>query len=306
MTFDISVEHLAFDLVLSKCEFYFGHHVLMRFPVTQKDWAMRCDLKGISWFVLPESMLLKHKQQQDVIYLCFAVSVIPHKIGRVIEGSPTDRIGQMKVGDRISAVNGLSIMELSHNDIVQLIKDAGNCVTLTVVPEDGRFGPENVSVQWRIVKRRFWNSFVASDSRSQDVCVILNGCVVCIHRQHSSICNQFSQTEPFRPTQSYGPAASQLSRQVHKYTHTHTPQQAQALTQACLHPVKHWSHLNHKSTQILSTGWRFHLSRSHLLWPSFVLQKDRKSSRGHCLDGEAKKKRPIIRESHFLFELSFQ
>lgn len=44
----------------------------------------------------------------------------------------------MKVGDRISAVNGQSIMELSHNDIVQLIKDAGNSVTLTVVPEDGR------------------------------------------------------------------------------------------------------------------------------------------------------------------------
>ncbi|XP_028264715.1 membrane-associated guanylate kinase, WW and PDZ domain-containing protein 3a [Parambassis ranga] len=62
--------------------------------------------------------------------------VIPHKIGRIIEGSPTDRIGQMKVGDRISAVNGRSIMELSHNDIVQLIKDAGNSVTLTVVPED--------------------------------------------------------------------------------------------------------------------------------------------------------------------------
>uniref|UniRef100_A0A665V0W4 Membrane-associated guanylate kinase, WW and PDZ domain-containing protein 3 n=1 Tax=Echeneis naucrates TaxID=173247 RepID=A0A665V0W4_ECHNA len=69
--------------------------------------------------------------------------VIPHKIGRIIEGSPTDRIGQMKVGDRISAVNGLSIMELSHNDIVQLIKDAGNSVTLTVVPEDGRLAPHN-------------------------------------------------------------------------------------------------------------------------------------------------------------------
>ncbi|KAK5895445.1 hypothetical protein CesoFtcFv8_012037 [Champsocephalus esox] len=62
--------------------------------------------------------------------------VIPHKIGRVIEGSPTDRSGQMKVGDRISAVNGRSIMDLSHNDIVQLIKEAGTQVTLTVVPED--------------------------------------------------------------------------------------------------------------------------------------------------------------------------
>ncbi len=77
------------------------------------------------------------QKQQFVIFLCVPVSVIPHKIGRIIEGSPTDRLGQMKVGDRISAVNGLSIMDLSHNDIVQLIKDAGNCVTLTVVPEDG-------------------------------------------------------------------------------------------------------------------------------------------------------------------------
>ncbi|CAK6972921.1 membrane-associated guanylate kinase%2C WW and PDZ domain-containing protein 3-like isoform X1 [Scomber scombrus] len=67
--------------------------------------------------------------------------VIPHKIGRIIDGSPTDRCGLLHVGDRISAVNGRSIIELSHNDIVQLIKDAGNVVTLTVVPEDEYKGP---------------------------------------------------------------------------------------------------------------------------------------------------------------------
>lgn len=81
--------------------------------------------------------LHKHPTLQIVISLICSLPVIPHKIGRIIEGSPTDRTGQMKVGDRISAVNGRSIMELSHNDIVQLIKDAGNIVTLTVVPEDG-------------------------------------------------------------------------------------------------------------------------------------------------------------------------
>ncbi|XP_071375210.1 membrane-associated guanylate kinase, WW and PDZ domain-containing protein 3 [Centroberyx affinis] len=69
------------------------------------------------------------------------LGVIPHKIGRIIEGSPTDRCGLLNVGDRISAVNGRSIIELSHNDIVQLIKDAGNVVTLTVVPEDEYKGP---------------------------------------------------------------------------------------------------------------------------------------------------------------------
>ncbi|XP_038143256.1 membrane-associated guanylate kinase, WW and PDZ domain-containing protein 3a isoform X1 [Cyprinodon tularosa] len=71
--------------------------------------------------------------------------VIPHKIGRIIEGSPTDRIGRMNVGDRISAVNGQSIMELSHNDIVQLIKEAGNTVTLTVVPEDDGAPPSGTN-----------------------------------------------------------------------------------------------------------------------------------------------------------------
>uniref|UniRef100_A0A8C7RHH0 Membrane-associated guanylate kinase, WW and PDZ domain-containing protein 1 n=1 Tax=Oncorhynchus mykiss TaxID=8022 RepID=A0A8C7RHH0_ONCMY len=69
------------------------------------------------------------------------LGVIPHKIGRIIEGSPTDRCGLLNVGDRISAVNGRSIVGLSHNDIVQLIKDAGNAVTLTVVPEDEYKGP---------------------------------------------------------------------------------------------------------------------------------------------------------------------
>lgn len=67
--------------------------------------------------------------------------VIPHKIGRVIEGSPADRCGKLKVGDHISAVNGQSIVDLSHDSIVQLIKDAGVTVTLTVIAEEEHHGP---------------------------------------------------------------------------------------------------------------------------------------------------------------------
>ncbi|XP_058516050.1 membrane-associated guanylate kinase, WW and PDZ domain-containing protein 3 isoform X1 [Ochotona princeps] len=67
--------------------------------------------------------------------------VIPHKIGRVIEGSPADHCGKLKVGDHISAVNGQSIIELSHDNIVQLIKDAGVTVTLTVVADEEHHGP---------------------------------------------------------------------------------------------------------------------------------------------------------------------
>ncbi|XP_051949853.1 membrane-associated guanylate kinase, WW and PDZ domain-containing protein 1-like isoform X1 [Xyrauchen texanus] len=61
---------------------------------------------------------------------------MPHKIGRIIEGSPADRCGKLKVGDRILAVNSCSITNKSHSDIVNLIKEAGNTVTLRIIPGD--------------------------------------------------------------------------------------------------------------------------------------------------------------------------
>ncbi|XP_061679573.1 membrane-associated guanylate kinase, WW and PDZ domain-containing protein 2-like isoform X2 [Syngnathoides biaculeatus] len=66
-----------------------------------------------------------------------AVITVPHKIGRIIEGSPADRCGKLKVGDRILAVNGQSIISMPHADIVKLIKDAGLAVTLHIIPEEG-------------------------------------------------------------------------------------------------------------------------------------------------------------------------
>ncbi|XP_015239216.1 PREDICTED: membrane-associated guanylate kinase, WW and PDZ domain-containing protein 1-like isoform X4 [Cyprinodon variegatus] len=57
-------------------------------------------------------------------------------LGRIIEGSPADRCGKLKVGDRILAVNGCSITNKSHSDIVNLIKEAGNTVSLRIIPGD--------------------------------------------------------------------------------------------------------------------------------------------------------------------------
>lgn len=62
---------------------------------------------------------------------------MPHKIGRIIEGSPADRCGKLKVGDRILAVNNQSIVNMPHADIVKLIKDAGLSVTLRIIPQEG-------------------------------------------------------------------------------------------------------------------------------------------------------------------------
>ncbi|XP_029681167.1 membrane-associated guanylate kinase, WW and PDZ domain-containing protein 2a isoform X4 [Takifugu rubripes] len=63
-------------------------------------------------------------------------NAVPHKIGRIIEGSPADRCGKLKVGDRILAVNGQSIVSMPHADIVKLIKDAGLSVTLRIIPQE--------------------------------------------------------------------------------------------------------------------------------------------------------------------------
>jgi len=55
-------------------------------------------------------------------------------IGRIIAGSPAERCGRLHVGDRILAVNRVDISTLHHGDIVNLIKDSGYSVVLTVGP----------------------------------------------------------------------------------------------------------------------------------------------------------------------------
>ncbi|XP_055087974.1 membrane-associated guanylate kinase, WW and PDZ domain-containing protein 2a isoform X8 [Periophthalmus magnuspinnatus] len=65
-----------------------------------------------------------------------ATNTVPHKIGRIIEGSPADRSGKLKVGDRILAVNSQSIVNMPHAEIVKLIKDAGLTVTLRIIPQE--------------------------------------------------------------------------------------------------------------------------------------------------------------------------
>ncbi|XP_071383141.1 membrane-associated guanylate kinase, WW and PDZ domain-containing protein 2a [Centroberyx affinis] len=70
-----------------------------------------------------------------------AANTVPHKIGRIIEGSPADRCGKLKVGDRILAVNSQSIVNMPHADIVKLIKDAGLSVTLRIIPQEELSNP---------------------------------------------------------------------------------------------------------------------------------------------------------------------
>jgi len=63
-----------------------------------------------------------------------SVSRAGSTIGRIIPGSPAERCGRLQVGDRILAVNHVDINSLHHGDIVNLIKESGYSVTLTVGP----------------------------------------------------------------------------------------------------------------------------------------------------------------------------
>merc|ERR1719278_2349136 len=63
-----------------------------------------------------------------------SVSRAGSTIGRIIPGSPAERCGRLQVGDRILAVNHVEIASLHHGEIVNLIKDSGYSVTLTVGP----------------------------------------------------------------------------------------------------------------------------------------------------------------------------
>ena len=57
--------------------------------------------------------------------------------GRIISGSPAERCEKLHVGDRILAVNHIDITSLHHGEIVNLIKEAGYSVVLTIGPPTG-------------------------------------------------------------------------------------------------------------------------------------------------------------------------
>ena len=66
-----------------------------------------------------------------------SVSRAGSTIGRIIPGSPAERCGRLHVGDRILAVNHVDINSLHHGEIVNLIKDSGYSVVMTVGPPLG-------------------------------------------------------------------------------------------------------------------------------------------------------------------------
>jgi len=60
-----------------------------------------------------------------------------------VEGSPADCSGALHIGDRILSVNSIAVSHLHHEHIVNMIKESGLTVVLTVGPP----GTQNVGLK---------------------------------------------------------------------------------------------------------------------------------------------------------------
>ncbi|VDO50236.1 unnamed protein product [Haemonchus placei] len=80
-------------------------------------------------------------------------------IGQILENSPAEKCGRLKVGDRVVAVNGIDILNLTHGEIVGLIKASGLTVRLTIAPPMQDGGPLASSTLNRSVLP---NSYISS------------------------------------------------------------------------------------------------------------------------------------------------
>ncbi|KAL0962947.1 hypothetical protein UPYG_G00347480 [Umbra pygmaea] len=115
-------------------------------PATATATGSTADAAATAGVQQPPSDVIIHRKESEGFGFVIISSLnrpetasaicVPHKIGRIIEGSPADRCGKLKVGDRILAVNSQSIINMPHADIVKLIKDAGLSVTLRIIPQE--------------------------------------------------------------------------------------------------------------------------------------------------------------------------
>lgn len=73
------------------------------------------------------------------IIFFISINTLIFTIGRIIEGSPAFINGKIHLGDSVLAVNNTIITNLSHGDIVNMIKDSGSTVKLTIGPPNGMY-----------------------------------------------------------------------------------------------------------------------------------------------------------------------
>lgn len=86
-----------------------------------------------------KDVLVERREEEGFGFVILSTeNSIGSTIGRIIDGSPAYRCGQLRVGDRIVAVNGLRIIGMNHSDIVSMIKTSGTSLTLKIISQTGK------------------------------------------------------------------------------------------------------------------------------------------------------------------------
>lgn len=112
-------------------------------PLNKVIYPVRFDTEIQSSFSKSESKQLKSFTTNQKL------PFLPSSTGKLIIGSPADRCGELKVGDRIIAVNRIDIAGMTHGDVVNLIKESGLHVRLTIgcPKEVGQPSPNQLNQQ---------------------------------------------------------------------------------------------------------------------------------------------------------------
>ena len=135
--------YFAPRLILSdvKCRVTAANLALKGFVFSQKCWGHNFpgDLIDVREEEMHSANSGSRKYWPEIQFNSadFSLRHNKHKIKNV-PGSPAERCGGLQVGDRILAVNHVDINTLHHGDIVNLIKESGYSVTLTVGPPIGK------------------------------------------------------------------------------------------------------------------------------------------------------------------------
>ena len=90
-------------------------------------------------------ILQRHDDEGFGFVVVSSVNRNGSSIGHIIENSPAARCNQLRVGDRILAINNCDTSTLNHGDVINLIKESGQTLRLTILPSnDLPYSPKQI------------------------------------------------------------------------------------------------------------------------------------------------------------------
>ncbi|CAD5117837.1 DgyrCDS6582 [Dimorphilus gyrociliatus] len=85
--------------------------------------------------------LIKGNNEKNFGFIISSMEGPEPTIGYIMKGSAADKVKDLQVNDRILAINGTRISSMSHDQTIQLIRESGQIVTLTILKPFGKLPP---------------------------------------------------------------------------------------------------------------------------------------------------------------------